>query len=417
MLRILHTADWHLGHTFFGYNRNNEHEYFLAWLLRTIEEKEIDALLIAGDVFDVSNPPATAQHLYYRFIHQAKSRFPHLQIVIIAGNHDSPARLEAPSPLLMEMQTIVKGSVRKKDGAIDYDDLIIPLKDRNESTECFCLTVPFFRQGDYPSVAGAQNSYSAGVSEFYRQLIETASAKCEGKPLLVVGHLQATGSEIAEKDYSERTIIGGLECIAPDVFTDAVAYVALGHIHKSQRVSGREHIRYAGSPLPLSFSEKFYRHGAVVVALESGKDAVIEKITYEPLVKLISVPSQGAASPEEVLHQLQQLPEAFLSELSADEHPYLEVRVELKEPDPMLTKQIVDLLADKAVRLTRITPIYAQQSASNSDELTEENSESLQNIDPAEMMRNVFEKKYAEQPSSELQDLFNEVYLDVTTKE
>ena len=377
----------------------------------------MNILLIAGDIFDVSNPPASAQQLYYRFIHQVTTRFPQLQIILIAGNHDSPARLEAPAPLLQEIRTIVKGGVKKKDGNIDYEDLISPMKDEKGITKAYCLTVPFLRQGDYPAVSDEQNSYAAGVRQFYSRLIEKATSIAQDKPLIVMGHLQATGSEIAEKEHSERTIIGGLECISPDVFTDKVDYVALGHIHKSQRVSGREHIRYAGSPLPLSFSEKHYKHGAVLVEIDEKSDINIEKLVYTPLVPLMSIPLQGAASPMEVMHQLQLLPEAFLSELDEDEYPYLEVRVQLTEPDPMFTKQVVDMLADKAVRLTRITPVYAQLQPGVSDDEEEEEDNSLQNIDPSQMMRNVFQKKYAELPSSELEDLFIEVYRDVMTKE
>ena len=146
-------------------------------------------------------------------------------------------------------------------------------------------------------------------------------------------------------------------------------------------------------------------------------DINIEKLVYTPLVPLMSIPPQGAASPVEVMHQLQLLPEAFLSEFNEDEYPYLDVRVLLAEPDPMFTKQIVDMLAEKAVRLTRITPVYAQQQLGVNDEQEEEEDISLQHIDPSQMMRNVFQKKYAELPSSELENLFSEVYRDVITKE
>ena len=116
MIRILHTADWHLGQTFFGYDRTEEHEAFLDWLAGEILRQEIDALIIAGDVFDVSNPSAASQSIYYRFIYRVTAENPNLQIVIVAGNHDSAARLEAPLPLLQAMRTEVRGVVRKLEG-------------------------------------------------------------------------------------------------------------------------------------------------------------------------------------------------------------------------------------------------------------------------------------------------------------
>ena len=252
MIRILHTADWHLGQTFFGYDRVEEHTHFLQWLVRELKENKIDVLLIAGDIFDVSNPSAASQHMFYRFIRQVTEENPKLQLVVVAGNHDSAARLEAPLPLLQEMRTEIRGIVRRHEGEIDYDHLIVELKNSEGEVEALCLAVPFLRQGDYPVVTTDGNPYAEGVKELYARLQERAlQRRKDGQALVAVGHLQATGSEIAERDFSERTIIGGLECVSPDTFTEQIAYTALGHIHKSQRVSGRENVRYAGSPLPM----------------------------------------------------------------------------------------------------------------------------------------------------------------------
>ena len=144
MIRILHTADWHLGQTFFGYDRTEEHGVFLNWLAEEIRQKEIDALIIAGDVFDVSNPSAASQSMYYQFIYRVTAENPYLQIVIVAGNHDSAARLEAPLPLLQAMRTEVRGVVRKLEGGeIDYDHLTVELKNRKGEVELLCMAVPF----------------------------------------------------------------------------------------------------------------------------------------------------------------------------------------------------------------------------------------------------------------------------------
>ena len=209
MIRILHTADWHLGQTFFGYDRAGEHEVFLNWLAGEIREREIDALIIAGDVFDVSNPSAASQSLYYHFIYRVTAENPTLQIVIVAGNHDSAARLEAPLPLLQAMRTEVRGVVRKSDdGEIDYDHLTVELKNRDGEVELLCMAVPFLRQGDYPTVPTEGNPYAEGVRELYTQLLQRLwKRRKENQSILAIGHLQAIGSEIAEKDYSERTVI------------------------------------------------------------------------------------------------------------------------------------------------------------------------------------------------------------------
>ena len=127
-MKILHTADWHLGQTFYEYSRYDEHVRFLDWLRRQIKERKIDVLLVAGDIFDGPNPSAESQRLYYSFLRRVTAECPALQIIIIAGNHDSAARLEAPNPLLEEMNITVRGVVKRDaDGDIDLAHLIIPI--------------------------------------------------------------------------------------------------------------------------------------------------------------------------------------------------------------------------------------------------------------------------------------------------
>ena len=412
MIRILHTADWHLGQTFFGYDRVEEHVHFLQWLARELKENKIDVLLVAGDVFDVSNPSAASQRMFYHFIRQVTEENPKLQLVVVAGNHDSAARLEAPVPLLQEMRTEIRGIVRKHEGEIDYDHLIVELKNSEGEVEALCLAVPFLRQGDYPVVATDGNPYAEGVKELYVRLQERAlQRRKDGQALVAVGHLQATGSEIVERDFSERTIIGGLECVSPDTFTEQIAYTALGHIHKSQRVSGRENVRYAGSPLPMSFAEREYHHGVVIVTLAEGWAVEIEKREYVPLVGLLSVPRGKAATPEEVLEELAHLPlaseEAEGEQTERSLHfPYLEIKVLLTEPEPMLRQQIEEAIADKAVRLARIVSVYRQAEENTLEE--EVLAAGLQEMNPLQIVKATFENTYQSEMPEELERLFQQ---------
>lgn len=411
MIRILHTADWHLGQTFFGYDRAEEHKAFLNWLTEEIRRKEIDALIIAGDIFDVSNPSAASQSIYYQFIYRVTAENPNLQIVIVAGNHDSAARLEAPLPLLQAMRTEVRGVVRKlEDGVIDYDHLTVELKNRQGEVELLCMAVPFLRQGDYPAVQTEGNQYAEGVRELYAQLLQKLWKRRKAEQsILAIGHLQATGSEIAEKDYSERTVIGGLECVSPDAFPEQIAYTALGHIHKAQRVSGRENVRYAGSPIPMSFAEKHYHHGVVMVTFDGGYAVDIERIECPKLIPLVSVPNGEPALPEVVLEALKELP-------ASEKAPYLEVKVLLEEPEPMLRQEIEEVLADKNYRLARIVSTY------RSDALNVEKEETgwkrgLQEMSPLQIVQSVFEKIYLAEMPEELTDLFQEAYQAAIRKE
>ena len=412
MIRILHTADWHLGQTFFGYDRMEEHEVFLNWLAEEIRQKEIDALIIAGDVFDVSNPSAASQSMYYQFIYRVTAENPYLQIVIVAGNHDSAARLEAPLPLLQAMRTEVRGVVRKLEGGeIDYDHLTVELKNRKGEVELLCMAVPFLRQGDYPAVQTEGNPYAEGVRELYAQLLQRLwKRRTENQAILAIGHLQATGSEIAEKDYSERTVIGGLECVSPEAFSEQIAYTALGHIHKAQRVSGRENVRYAGSPIPMSFAEKHYHHGVVMVTFDGGCAVDIERLECPKLIPLLSVPNGEPVSPEAVLEALKELPE---TEAVA---PYLEVKVLLEEPEPMLRQEIEEALADKNYRLARIVSTYRTETGNTTKE-NENWKRGLQEMSPLQIAQSAFEKIYQVEMPVELTGLFEEAYLAATRKE
>lgn len=448
MIRILHTADWHLGQTFFGYDREAEQEAFLSWLAGQIHENEIDALVVAGDVFDVSNPSAAAQRMYYRFIYEVTAANPALQIVIVAGNHDSAARLEAPLPLLQTMRTEVRGVVRKSEGGeVDLDHLCVELKNRQGEAEVLCLAVPFLRQGDYPAVAEStttvadcssaahsssasastisaldsssaecssvsRNPYADGVRELYRRLIQHALLRRKaGQAVLAMGHLQATGAEIAERDYSERTVIGGLECVSPDVFDGAIAYTALGHIHKSQRVSGRENVRYAGSPLPMSFAEKNYHHGVVMVTFEDGRATDICRLVCPQLVPMVSVPVGEPALPGEVLRLLKALPDR------SGEAPYLEVKVLLEEPEPLLRQQIEEALAGKNYRLARIVSAYHRKEEKNEKREEQTYVEGLQEMSPLQIAQSTFEKIYQSDMPDELVALFQEACRSVSLSE
>ena len=402
MIRILHTADWHLGQTFFGYDRTQEHEHFLDWLAGVLTKNKIDVLIVAGDVFDVSNPSAASQRMFYRFIHRVTTENPRLQLVVVAGNHDSAARLESPLPLLQEMRTEIKGIVRKQNGKIDYEHLLVELKNAAGEVEALCLAVPFLRQGDYPVVETEGNPYAEGVKELYARLLKYALKKrTDGQALVAVGHLLATGSEIAEKDHSERIIIGGLESVSPESFPEQIVYTALGHIHKAQRVSGRENIRYAGSPLPMSFAEKHYHHGVVKVTLDEGWAVEIEKLEYTPLVRLLSIPATEAAAPDEVLDELHGL------ELPEDEPmPYLEVKVKLSEPEPMLRQQVEEILEGKPVRLARIVSFYRQAAEGSVEE--EVLTAGLQEMNPLQIVKATFENSYQTEMPEELVNLFQE---------
>ncbi len=395
---LLHTSDWHIGQYFYGYDRKEEHIIFFRWLKETIKQYAVDVLLVAGDIFDSPNPSAESQRLYYRFIREVSTENPALQIVITAGNHDSAARLEAINPLLEEMNISVKGVIRKKeDNETDCEYLFVPLI-KNGNTEAWCLAVPYLRQGDYPT----SESYARGVKEMYEMLYnEIALVRQKNQPLIVMGHLQVMGSELSSNDRSERTIIGGLETVSTDVFDrEDVLYTALGHLHKAQRMGERQNICYSGSPLPMSFTEKKYRQGVNVIEIQEGKLTGFQRVTFEPPVRLLSLPEEPRIL-SEVLDEIAILPDG---EIVADS-PYLELKVLITEPEPSMRNQIEEALKTKSVRLTSAVPYRLKREADNQTFTYEE----LKTISPMKMAEDIFRSRYGNEMPDKMKMLLQGV--------
>ena len=401
-MKIIHTADWHIGQSFYEYDRKAEHLRFLTWLKQTTRELKIDILLIAGDIFDSPNPSAESQKTYYTFLREITHENPQLQVILIAGNHDSAARLEAPNSLLEIMNVTTRGIVKHTaNGDIDYENLIIPL-----NAGGFCLAVPYLRQGDYPE---AEN-YPKSVKTMYDELYKLAAEKLSDKkhtfaPIIAMGHLHTTGAEISENDRSERAIVGGLESVSSEAFSDGIAYTALGHLHRGQKVSGHENVRYSGSPIPMSFAEKNNKQGVVFVDIDSEYSIKIERIYFEETVRLISIPEEPMPLAN-VFDEIKKLPEGEITDTS----PYLEIKVLITEPEPSMRHLIENALIGKAVRLARIFAVtneYCKESkAINLEELREAN--------PMNIAEEIFEKKYGgEKMPESMRKLLHEVIQEI----
>ncbi|MEI6410863.1 MAG: exonuclease SbcCD subunit D C-terminal domain-containing protein [Bacteroidota bacterium] len=255
-MRLLHTSDWHLGQKFMGQSREAEHSAALEWLLQTIEQEQIETLVVAGDIFDVNNPPIGAETLYYRFLARLiRTQCRH--VVIIGGNHDAPGKLEAPKKILHALGIHVVGCASD-----DLTDEIITLSDPEGKPELIVAAVPFLRDKDFKiSLSGESMEariarIKAGIYQHYHDIaLQTAllTEQFPGTPVLATGHLYAKGASAGEGQ--DNIYIGNLENIAASEFPASFDYVALGHIHRPQKIGKQQHIRYCGSLIPLSFSE------------------------------------------------------------------------------------------------------------------------------------------------------------------
>ena len=251
--RLLHTADWHLGKLLGDRPRVEEHRRFLAFLLDRLRALSVDALVVAGDLFDSPNPPQSAVAQYYDFL-SALFRQGGCSVVVVAGNHDSPAHIEAPRQVLRTLGAHVAGVIPDR-----AEETLVPLPSA-AAPRLVVAAVPFLRDRDLrrgepgQGAADIQRELAQGIQRRYAEVAEAARPwLARGVPVLATGHLTVVGGVASE---SEREIhIGGQGAVGAECFPDAFAYVALGHLHRPQRVGHYEHVRYAGSPLELSFSE------------------------------------------------------------------------------------------------------------------------------------------------------------------
>lgn len=420
MLRIFHTADWHLGHHLHGVSRQLEHQQFLDWLLDELHNKQADVLIVAGDIFDSANPSSAAQSQLYDFLVKARTRLPNLDIVLIGGNHDSASRLDAPSPILNALGvTVVGGLSRDAPGNIEWDRLLVPLTNAAGEIKAWCGAMPFLRNADLPATAregvnvtsdieqsGEQVSdpLISGMKTLYAELFAQLQQKAgNAESLILTGHCYMVNGAVSE--LSERKILGGNQHALPiELFPDEIAYVALGHLHLAQKVGANEHIRYSGSPIPLSFDETDYSHQVVQVDVKAGLPVEILAVKIPRSVQLLRIPNgKDFAVLPEVIGQLETL---TLDDLPIEQRPLLELRIRLEKPEPGLRQQIEEVIAKLPVRLLKISTAYSGSEKSLADLKIEERLEELQ---PLDVFQRCYQNKYDKDAPEAMNALFNEL--------
>lgn len=415
-MRIVHTADWHLGHVLYDRDREAEHRAFLDWLLDLLEREGVDALLVCGDVFEGANPPASALALWYGFLAEASRRCRGLQVVVVAGNHDSPARLEAPAPVLAALSVNVVGFLPRSEGEVDVERLVVPLRERSSGpggeVAAWVAAVPFLRLGDLPGGEATSAGVVDGVRGIYASALDAARAKRKaGQALLATGHCYVEGMRLS--DESERKVLGGNQHPLPvDVFPADVDYVALGHLHFPQKVGGRDDVRYSGSPLPLSLDEDVYPHQVCLVELEGGRCTDVKGVRVPRSVPILRLPDEPAPLPE-VLALLERLAPAPRREAGApDLRPWLEVRVRLEGPEYGYQGEIAEALEGKDARLVKITPLRS----GSGETLADGSERSLSDLTPEKVFRKLWERGRSEPVPAELEAAFHEL-VDIAAQE
>ena len=420
-MRFIHTSDWHLGHRLYGLSRFEEQKAFLDWLLTQVEQHQIDALIVAGDLFDTHNPSAQSTRLYYRFLHRLNRIDPHVQTVVIAGNHDSAQRLDAPRDVLQALNVHVIGALPALNTP-DWDHIYIPLKERNGDVSAWVAAVPFLRSVDLPlRTSDPEERLINGVREVYQHALSLLQPKLSpNQGVILTGHCQMSKSIVSQD--SERKIPGfGDHTLPSDIFSPkdgaVVSYVALGHLHLAQSVSQSDWIRYSGSPLPFSVSERDYPHQILLVDLEGDH---LQKITpihvphdiKREMICIPQVPDVGvegktikSAPLTQVLREIKSL-EPLDESIPEWKRPLLQIKVFCDTPDPTVKAKIIHALRGKHPRLTRLHNEYPERSLAP---VTEAPSLHLADIDPDDIFRARWRDRRGSEPSEELLSAFQEL--------
>ncbi|MBS0356053.1 MAG: exonuclease subunit SbcD [Proteobacteria bacterium] len=400
-MRILHSSDWHLGQHFIGKTRQAEHQALIAWLLEQVEEQKVDAVLIAGDIFDTGTPPSYARELYSQLVvglHEAG-----VALLLLGGNHDSVATLGESRDLLARLGATV---VPAADVA---DEQVRVLPRRDGTPGCVVCAIPFIRPRDVirsqagDSAEDKQASLQAAIQAHYHAVFAAAEARRSALatelgrslPLITTGHLTTVGASASE---SVREIyVGALEAFPTSAFPPA-DYIALGHIHRPQRVGGLEHIRYSGSPIPLSFDEAGQHKEMLLVDLDA---AGLQAVTPLPVPRF-----QALASLTGNLDELQAAVAATALDGNPENPVWLEVVVRTDDYLADLPARIESLTDGLPVEVLRIRRARGTAAAS----LVSEARETLDELTPDD----VFARRLAlEELSDELRAALTERFRGV----
>nr|WP_255679600.1 exonuclease SbcCD subunit D [Methylocystis sp. WRRC1] len=394
VIRLLHTADWHLGAALQGWPRETEHRAALAQLVAVARNRAVDAIVVAGDIFDSLNPSAEAQRLLYDTLRDLRAACPRAAIVLVAGNHDPAGRLEAPRALFEIAGVASVGVVARRERALDLAAHLSPIMDATGRVGAHLLALPYPRAADLP-LAGPEVKGSPvvwGVRELYREAVAAARAQIGDAPLILTGHLHIAGG-LESEGAERRILVGGEHAAPPEIFPTDVAYVALGHLHRPQAV-GRDSIRYSGSLIPMSKTEIDYDHGVSIVDIDDAGGAKIEHFSFARAVAHLRIPTRGALSPGEIEGALAALDVDTQS--APDLRPFVHLAVKVDGPAVGLKAEIDAICEKFPIRLVSLSVERPQYQASPQAAPVR-----LAERQPLDLFREAFERAHGVAPSAE----------------
>lgn len=397
-MKILHTADWHLGHRLHEQSQLEEQTLFLNWIENYIINQKIDVLLISGDVFDTGSPSNQSLEMYYSFLVKLKATTCK-SIIITGGNHDSAGTLNAPKHILNALSIKVVGKATE-----NIEDEVFEIDVNGEKV--IIGAVPYLRDGDIRrAVAGESfeeltDKYKTALIKHYKsaatqsKLINTTNA-----PVIAMGHLFATGGSIS--DSEQNIYVGTLGHIGAEDFPTYFDYVALGHLHRPQIIGENDKIRYSGSPHILSFSEINYDKKVIVLTIEDHKISKIEEDTIPRFREFYKL----TGSMTECIHQF-----GNITSNSYELIPWVEIV--LNEEHTINTDDLKKEAEKYSFEILKIS-LKNQRKIKGIDELLE-NAKSIKELLPTDVFKLKCEEMgFDLKESPEIWDAFNEILQSV----
>ena len=397
-MKILHTSDWHLGCSLCGHKRYEEYEQFISWLDGLIRKEQIDVVLISGDLFDTGTPGNRALEIYYRFLNRV-TVIPGLQVIVIAGNHDSPSLINAPQALLKHLRIHVFGSITDRP-----EDNIVEIVDRNGQTSLIVCAVPYLRDRDIrltepgESIEDKTRKLEEGVQAHYRQVNRIAREKQKSSnsriPIVAMGHLFVSGGKTVEGDGVRELYVGNLARIHAETLCEGVDYFALGHLHIPQKIAGKDMIRYCGSPIALGFEDAKNQKQVVIIEFGS-KDPVARTVDVPKFQNILTLKGELPSIEREIVSLINLRQPIWIEVLFSGSHSPSTVQSQLRE-----------LIEGTNIEILRIRPLDTGKSPLFSDDI----GESLEDLSEAEVFERCMDAGNV--PAEDQRDL-TEAFMEI----
>ena len=384
-MKILHTSDWHLGHTLYNYDRTQEQMAMLLRMVDVVREEKPDLFLLCGDVYHTPQPSAAVQTMFTNALVAIHDANPEMTMVITAGNHDSGTKHDIFRTPWRALKVHTIGSVNPN----QIEDLIIEIAGKG-----YVIAVPYVNERNMPK-------------GLFQELLNKVEEKNSNNlPVVMTAHLTVSGCDFAGHEHATDYAVGGIDSYSIEEMGSGYDYLALGHIHHAQFVHGSHHrVRYSGTPIPISFDEN-YPHSLTIVELTSHHEKpIIREVEIETHRPLVTLPTEGAVSWEKAKQLLANFPD--------DVEAYIRLHVEVEDFLPAEAHAEAQLISEnKKCRFCVINTRRLNSPIREAKMMSVQEFKSEEPIDIAE--------RYAEDLGIEFDNDMNELFqqtLDILSED